>query len=173
MSDSDIDKENIPYPTNPGSSGLQKQEQQATAVNTSAPFAQNHLATAIEGIAASSTRALGGEVGSAMVAAATRQLVSDNEQLRAENRDLRSRYDTQRNDLEDSRTKAAVLRERLSAEGRNRHLRNLSITIGVGLFGIGLNMARTEIDAASIGAMVVGVVLGLLGWLTGPRGDAE
>lgn len=161
--------QNVPVPDDSGASGLQKEEQDGQALTPAKPFSEHHIADAIEGIAASNTRALGGEVGSALVAAATRQLVADNENLRAENRDIKSKYDSQRDLLEQHRTKSAVLEERLRSDGRNRHLRNLAITVGVGLIGIGINLGRTQIDAYSIGAIVGGVLLTVLGWFAGPR----
>ena len=161
----------VPVPVDSGTSGFQTEQSSTQALTPARPFSDHAIAAAIEGIAAANTRALGGEVGTALVAAATRQLVADNETLRAESRDIRLKYEAQRDLLEQHRTRSAVLEERLRADGRNRHLRNLAIAVGVGLVGVGINLARTQVDAYSIGAIAGGALLAVLGWFAGPKGD--
>lgn len=168
-----VDNANVPIPLGSGSSGDQVSADTEDDLVPAQSFGENHIAEAIETIVNRNSRSLGGEVGSALVAAATRQLAEDKLELRKENGDLISALSSQRSELEASRIRCAVLSERQNSEVKNRHLRNLGITVGVGLVGVGIDLARGGIDANAIGAIVVGCLLTLLSWFSTAKGDVE
>jgi hypothetical protein len=71
--------------------------------------------------------------------------------------------------LETVRIKNAVLAEKISSEGKNKHLRNFSITVGTALIGVGVTLSRAGQDGYSIGALVFGTLILMLGWISGPK----
>ncbi|MGZ8947798.1 MAG: hypothetical protein ACXW1W_20520 [Methylococcaceae bacterium] len=162
----------IPIPDRSGSSGNQ------VAANGKQQFIEAHplqglqIASTIEGLAAANTKAFGGEVAAAVIAAASRQINQDFSEVKRENQRLNDRIEKMRDELETTRTKNAVFAEKIRSEGKNKHLRNLSITVGTALIGIGITLNRTSVnglDSYSIGALVFGVLLLFLGWFSGAK----
>lgn len=136
------DTNTIPMPDQSGSSGSQLPADNSQVFVEARPFNGLHIASAIEGLAATNTKAFGGDVASVVIAAATRQI---------------------------AQASNAVLTERIRSEGKNKHLRNLSITVGTALIGVGITLIRTGNDTYSIGAIVFGALLLLLGWFSGSK----
>jgi hypothetical protein len=68
----------IPMPDRSGSRGSQIPADMSQGVCEARPLQGLHLATTIEGLASSNTRAFGGDIAAALIAAATRQLASPN-----------------------------------------------------------------------------------------------
>jgi len=165
--------EDIPIPKDSGSSGLQKESSKKQTLVKAQPFSSNEVVNALEGIAASNTRSLGGEVGSALLAASMKQLAQDNHRLRQENTKLDEKNQHQQQELETARTRAAVLQERLIGYGKNKHLRNFGIAVGIGLLGIGINLGRQEWGFLAVTSLVAGALLTLLSWFSGPDGDIK
>jgi len=127
------------------------------------------IASAIEGIATNNTRNFGGEIASRLMAGAMQQIANDTNGLKMENCRLIERNDSLMEDFGKMQVQHAILAEKIRSEGRNKHLRNLSITVGTSLIGIGITLSRTNLDAYSIGAIIFGGSLLLLGWFSGPR----
>lgn len=160
---------NIPQPDTSGIEGSQIKESDSISLVETKPFEGLQMAKTIEGLANSHARSLGGEVTSALIAGATSQLASDYQELKLKYHQLNERYENQRDKLEEIRIDKAVLSEKINADGRNKHLRNLSITIGTSLFGTGIFLSRTELDLYAYGAYGFGLLLLLLGWFSGSK----
>ena len=163
------DDNTIPIPDQSGSRGSQLAADTSQVFVEARPFNGLHIASAIEGLAATNTRAFGGDVASVFIAAATRQIAQDCNDLKADNRRLADRIESLRDELETTRTQNAVLTERIRSEGKNKHLRNLGITVGTALIGFGIALSRVSQDGYSTGAFVFGVLLLLLGWFSGSK----
>lgn len=163
------DTNTIPMPDQSGSSGSQLPADNSQVFVEARPFNGLHIASAIEGLAATNTKAFGGDVASVVIAAATRQIAQDSSDLKADNRRLTDRIESLRDELGVTRTSNAVLTERIRSEGKNKHLRNLSITVGTALIGVSITLIRTGYDTYSIGAIVFGALLLLLGWFSGSK----
>jgi len=158
----------IPVPDSSGSDGSQTAEKRASSL-IEKPLEGLHMAKTIEGLATSHSRALGGEVSSALIAGATSQLAGDYSELKNKHNLLSEKFEAQRDELEKTRTKNAVLSERIRSEAGNKHLRNLAITIGTSLIGTGIYLSRTKLDMYAFGAFSFGALLLLLGWFSGPK----
>ncbi len=165
-----MDNENtIPVPDSSGSAGNQTAEGRTSNLVESRPLEGLHMAKTIEGLASSHSRSLGGEVTSVLIAGATSQLAGDYQELKKKHNFLDNKFEEQRNELEKTRTKNAVLSEKIRAEASNKNLRNLAITIGTSLTGTGIFLSRTSLDMYALGAFGFGALLLLLGWSSGPR----
>lgn len=157
---------NIPQPDASGIRGNQIKENDSIPLVESRPFEGLQMVRTIEGLASSHARSLGGEVTSALIAGATSQLANDYQELKFKYHQLNEKYEKQRDKLEEIKIDKAVLSEKIKADGRNKHLRNLSITIGTSLFGTGIFLSRTELDLYAYGAYGFGSLLLILGWFS-------
>jgi hypothetical protein len=164
-----VENYKIPVPDKSGGIGNQVPGGPRSDFQESNPLEGLHLARTIRGLASTHSRSLGGEVTSALLAGATTQLACDYKELKESHIALSERYESQRNELDTTRTQKAVLVERIRSEGRNKHLRNLSITVGTSLIGTGVVLVRNGLDKYSYGAFAFGAVLLLLGWFSGPK----
>ena len=161
----------IPVPDRSGSSGNQLAADQSQVFIEARPLHGLHMASTIEGLASTNPRAFGNEVAVSLLGAYSRQAAFENNDLRMENRRLLDRIDSMRDTLEIERISNGVLSEKIKSEGKNKHLRNFCITVGTGAIGIGITLARAGQDGYAIGTVVVGVLLLLLGWFSGPKGE--
>jgi hypothetical protein len=163
----------MPIPDKSGGSGNQIAGGLSSDFQKANPLEGLPMARAIHGLASTHSKSLGGEVTSALIAGATTQLACDYRELKEKHSCLSDRFEFQRDELEKTRTQKAVLIERIRSEGRNKHLRNLIITIGTSLIGTGIFLSRSGLDAYSYGAYGFGFVLLILGWLSGPKEGEE
>jgi hypothetical protein len=164
----------IPIPDKSGGSGKQVADSSTSDFHLANPLEGLPMAKAINGLASTHSRSLGGEVTSALIAGATTQLAWDYQDLKGRHNELSDRFDSQRDELENTRIQEAILKERIRSEGRNKHLRNLSITIGTSLIGMGIILCRGGLDWYSYSAAYgFGLVLLILGWLSGPKESKE
>ena len=159
----------MPVPDMSGSTGSQLEADTSQVLLEARPLHGLHLVSVIEGLAATNTKSFGGDVPAALIAAAARQMAHECSDLKIENRGLTDRVESLRDTLETSRTRNAVFSERIRSEGKNKHLRNLAITVGTSLIGVGIALSRPGSDAYSISALVFGVLLLVLGWFSGPK----
>lgn len=163
------DHEVIPIPDRSGSSGNQSVADSTQSFREAQPFSGLHIATTIDGLAATNSRAFGGDVSAAIIAAATRQIHQDHSDLKLDHRRLVERNESMRDELEAARTGNAVLAEKLRSDGRNRNLRNLAITVGTSLVATGIALSRADLDRYAFGAVVFGCLLLFLGWFSGSK----
>ncbi len=159
----------IPVPDRSGSGGSQIASDSSQMLVEARPFQSLHLATTIEGLASANSRAFGGEISATLIGAATRQLAIECSELKIEGRRQSDRIESLRDDLEIVRIKNAVLVEKISSDGRNKHLRNFGITVGTSLVGAGIALSRSGSDNYSYGAFVFGGLLLLLAWFSGSK----
>ena len=108
----------IPIPDKSGSSGKQLAADSASDFQEAKPLEGLHMAKTIRGLASTHSRSLGGEVTSALIAGATTQLASDYNELKDRHNILSDKFDSQRDELEETRTQKAILAERIKSEGR-------------------------------------------------------
>ena len=128
----------IPKPDASGSSGTQIAAVPADDnLQVLDPFGGLPIVSAVEGLVASNARAFGGNVPAALLGAATRQIGNDYLELKGEHRRLRAQNEIVRDQLHQAKTRVAVLEDRVRSDGKNKNVRNLCITVGMGLVGLG------------------------------------
>ena len=156
----------IPEPKETGSSGTQ-----LTGVGEIVSFAKESpleglpIIQRLEGLVAAKSRCLGGEVSTSLIVGSFAQLSYE---LQIARRDLHDTRDELKRTLEEMsavKIKAAVLQERVNAYLRERHLKNLSITAGTVMIGIGIDLYRNNFDYYYI-VGGLGALLLILGWFS-------
>jgi hypothetical protein len=167
------DNSNIPNPDQSGSKGTQLAAITEIVADV-APMQGLHVASTMEGLAATNTKAFGGEIPAAAIGAAMRQVNQDYFEMKRDNLRLFERLEKMRDDLEDTRTKNAVLTERIRSDAKNKNLKNFSIAIGMGLMGIGLTLWRAGgQDGYAITATLLGALLLGLGWFSSSKEEKK
>lgn len=156
----------IPSPVDTGASGTQQEpaKEMATIVAHS-PLEGLPIARAVEGLAATKARSMGGEVAAGLLAGCFQQISNELEQARADLRSTRGNLELVREDLSTSKQRSAVLQERVRAMASGRHLKNLSLTAGTALVGIAIEFMRNNMKDLSFVLGGLGFLLILFGWL--------
>jgi hypothetical protein len=127
------------------------------------------IARAVEGLAATKARSMGGEVAAGLLAGCFQQVAHELEQTKEDLRTTRSDLDRTREDLSSWKQKAAVLQERVRAMAGGRHLKNLSLTAGTALVGFAVEFMRNNMKEVSYVLGGLGSLLILFGWLATGR----
>jgi hypothetical protein len=127
------------------------------------------IAHVITGLAASNSRALGGEVASALIAGVTSQMVNELNQTKYELTQLRGKNESLVNTLSNERIQKAVLAERIDAFRSTRHLKNIGIAVGTLLIGTGVQLVRSDATTYGITSIIVGAIMLIAGWLSVPK----
>jgi len=158
----------IPEPRDSGSSGTQ---QPATAeivpVERVSPLEGLPIAQAVEGLAATRFKSMGGEIAAGLLAASFTQLSYDLQSARQDLLDAQKRLREVETELSETRITSAVLEERVKSINREKHRKNLCLTSGTLLFGIGVEFSRNRLVAVGLTLIAFGVLLVFLGWSFG------
>lgn len=163
----------IPIPQDSGASGLQQTAPtELLTLEPERPFRGLSMAQTIEGLAASQSQRMGGVIGASIVAASYSQLTYELQEIKGELKITREELKQTLQEHSETKTKAAVLQERVDAIARNQHLRNLGIFVGTTLLTVGVDMLINNIKNFSWVVIVFGVLLISLSWFQ-KRGGAE
>lgn len=163
----------IPKPTETGSSGTQQAgTSELVTIAEKSPLSGLPITQRVEGLAATHSRSMGGEVAANLIAGSFSQLSHDLQATRDELNNTRDELRQALNDLSNAKIRVAVLEERSSTAERDRHLKNLSITAGTALIGIGIELYRNNFDKFGVIVGGLGLLLFLLGWFA-PKGGPE
>lgn len=156
----------IPTPQDSGADGSQIKAESATLnIHTQ----QVGIAQAITGLAASNSRAFGGEVASTLIAGATSQMAIELTQTKQELKDLRETYSQQTQSLANERIQSAVLSERIDSYRSSRHLKNIGISIGSVLIGLGITLITDKLEIYGFPSLIIGAILMISSWASAPK----
>lgn len=162
----------VPDPNESGSDGLQVRDEE-----NETPFESQQIgrpvAEAITGLAASNPRTFGSEGASALIAGVTLQLTVDLELAREEIINLRTENKQLTSELAEERVERAVLKERIGSFRSSRHLKNLGVSIGSLLVGLGIQLVLEESTAIGFAGIALGAVLLLASWSAAPKEGKE
>ena len=156
----------IPKPPDTGSDGSQEISKEIMAPKPQSPIDGLPITRVVEGLAATRSKSMGGEVAAGLIAGSFSQISHELQETKQEVKRIRTNFEETCEKLSDCRQRAAVLEERVLSTSRNRHLKNLSITAGTALIGISIEFLRNNLDKYSIITGGLGFLLILLGWLT-------
>jgi len=157
----------IPKPNETGSAGTQQTGTASVApVEKESPLQGLPITEVVEGLAATRSRSMGGEVAANLIAGSFTQLSHNYQETRQELRNTRLELERAQKELSGSKTKTAVLQERVNNVFRERHLKNLSITAGTVLIGLGIEFYRNNLEKASYVVAGLGLLLIFLGWFS-------
>lgn len=164
----------IPRPTDTGSAGTQEstplRTESAELVN---PFEGLPILRAVQGLAATRPRGMGGEVAAELIAASFAQISHELSDAKSELRETQTKLHEAQSSLSECRERSAVLTERVASLAGDKHLRNLCIAVGTALIGIGVDLIKGNLDEIGWGLVIVGVVLLLFGWISSPKGASK
>lgn len=159
-----------PEPKDSGSAGTQQPSPPGTLPSLGQrPLEGLPLARTIEGLAASRSRSLGGEVVASLIAGYSTQMASDLHETRTTLQSLRTEYALLNEKLTQCREDKAVLSERLYSEARNKHLRHISITGGTALVGIAIEFMRNNLNTFAMITGGIGLIFLFFGWFSSPK----
>lgn len=164
----------IPKPKETGSAGTQQTGPTGVVpIEQQSPLQGLPITEVVEGLAATRSRSMGGEVAANLIAGSFTQLSHNYQETRQELRNTRLELARVQDDLSDYKTKTAVLQERVNNEFRERHLKNVSITAGTVLVGIGIEFYRNNLEKASYVVAGLGLLLIFLGWFSRDGGTKK
>lgn len=159
----------IPKPPDTGSDGSQEISKEMQATNFQSPMAGLPIARVVEGLAATRSKSMGGEIAAGLIAGSFTQISHELYETKQELKITRSTLEQKIENLSDYKQRAAVLEERVRSNSNSRHLRNLSIAVGTTLVGIAIEFLRNKMDNFSYITGALGFLLILLGWLSADK----
>lgn len=159
-----------PETTDSGSDGKQEGADSSAELVEATQLQELPMVRTIKGLAASNNRAFGGEITSALIAGATTQLASELQYSKNENTKLKNKFDQTTELLTEFRVENAILKEKIQSFQLGRHLSNVGIVVGTGLFGIGLELVNNNYGSYGYVGVGTGILLILLGWFSTPKG---
>lgn len=164
----------IPIPPDSGSAGTQASVSGELArIDRESPLKGLPITQKVEGLAATHSRSMGGEVAANLIAGSFSQLSHDLQTTRLELNECSSQLRQRTSDLSDSRIEVAVLRERLTTSSRDRHLKNFCIFAGTTLIGIGIEFYKSPSEKAGIISGIFGIGLLIFGWVSSNQRSGE
>lgn len=150
----------IPQPDDSGSSGTQKPTSaEVLSIDKVSPLDGLPIAAAVEGLATTRSKSLGGEVAASLLAGSFTQLSYDLQRTRKQLDEAYNRLDEAERELSDAKTRVAVLEERVQSLSRERHRKNVSIASGMLLVSIGIELSRNNLASYGIILIILGVLL--------------
>ena len=169
-----VNMETIPRPSDSGSDGSQIRNEHPVDLIEANQLAELPIATTIQGIAASNTKAFGGEVASALVAGSFAQLASELQSSKTETAQLRKRIESLGEDLSNQKISNAILNERIRSSNQSRTLKNTGITLGTFLVTTSIAFFNSPTIGQGYGYafLIVGAILVVAGWYA-PKNGGE
>lgn len=160
----------IPIPQDTGSAGTQEAlASELVRVDKESPFKGLPITQKIEGLAATHSRSMGGEVAANLLAGSFAQLSHDLQSTRQELTDTRGQLGRAQSDLSKASLKCAVLEDRATTDTHNRYLKNFCIFAGTTFLGIGIELYKSNFEKFGYIIFAIGALLLVLGWIP-PRG---
>jgi hypothetical protein len=135
-------------------------------MEASSPLVGLPIVEAIEGLAATRSRSMGGEVAATLFAGCFSQVSQDLATARESLREKESEFQHVLQGLSDEKTKAAVLQERLDAMARSQHIKQVCILVGTATIGVAIDLYKNSQGLERLSYLVgaLGVILLSVGY---------
>ncbi len=166
----------IPEPPDHSADGTQKKETSENSIVEVLTPIDKKLGTAvfqdaIDLLSQKYPRNLGGEIGSVLIAAATRHLTFQLQETKSELREVRANADSLREQVSQKDILIARQDEKLTALSQGRHFRYLLVTLGTALVGLGLELILKEMVGFGLSCILIGLVIIAGTWFLIPKRD--
>lgn len=162
--------ETLPIPQDSGSAGTQEAlAGELVRVNKESPLKGLSVAQKIEGLAATHSRSMGGELSANLIAGSFAQLSADLQSAKQELTETREQLRQSQLDLSKASQKCAVFDDREKRETQHRLLRNFCIFAGTTFLGIAIDLCKNSFDTAGYVTGALGTLLLIFGWIH-PKG---
>lgn len=165
-----IPQSEIPQPENIGSDGKQVAKSARIEELGENPLGTLPLVREIEGIAGRG-KGFGNDVANGVVVGTLRMLDGQNRQLTNDLHECQQRLDKRTNELAEAKTREAILEERLRGYISTRKLVNFATVIGSLVFSFGVERLLSGDLGSGTSGVALGLILVLLAWLVGPKGE--
>ncbi len=153
----------VPEVEDTGSSGDQQESSTELILpKQDTPF--EPITEAINGLAASNTRSMGGEATARLIAADFQHMTNTLRETKGDLKEAQRELSEKQTELSECRVDKAILNERVSSASSGRHLRNLSIAVGTFLLGIAIDHSQNGIETLPWFVGIVGFILVITGW---------
>lgn len=164
----------IPTPSDSGSNGTQVAVGGGLIpAEKESPLKGLPIAQRVEGLAATHSRSMGGELAANLISGIYTQLSHDLQSSKQEIIDTRAQLSKAQSDLSDAKTRIAVLEERLRTDSRDRHLKNFCIFLGTTFIGLGIDLVKSDFNTLGTISAISGTVLLIFGWISSSKGSGE
>ena len=164
----------VPKPRDSGVSGTQEVgADNTTALQVIPPMQSVTMTQAIEGLAASRPRSLGGDVSAAFIAAAMSQMSQELQATRGSLREKEERLQVLSDELTQVKVRNASLTSHLGVAGKTQRLRQFSIFAGTAILGISVDLFKNENMSLALLTAAIGIGLLVFGWLSPAIGGGE
>ena len=120
----------------------------------------------MEGLAATRSRSMGGEVAAGLIAGSFTQLSHELTETKGELKTTRHELKTAEQSLSDIRSQNATLTARARTVDQYKNLSNIAIFSGTLLIGLSIELYRNTFLSGAMITTVTGILLVLLGWIT-------
>ena len=155
----------IPEVSESGATGNQEATSTGLVLqNQDPPFQPVPIAETIQGLAASNARNMGGAVAANLLSGSFSQLSRELQDAKSDLGDTRRELENVRDELSKSKTRAAVLDERVSTSGRQKHLRNVAIAGGSVILGLASQIDYNQSEALPFVLGAIGILFLVMGW---------
>lgn len=156
----------IPIPQDTGSTGTQEPLLGGPArAEEESPLKGLPITQTVQGLAATHSRSMGGEVAANLIAGSFNQLSHDLQSTKQELSETRDQLRQANSDLSRANVKIATLEANTGADSRERHLKNFCIFAGTTFLGIGIELYKNNFDKFAYITGLLGTLLLLFGWI--------
>lgn len=159
------DPELPPNPADTGASGTQEASSESSSIEVIPPPFSNQTIDTIMGLAASRPKSFGGEAMASMVSAICYQTSAD---LQSARKELKRSEE----ELTDSKVRIAVLEERIAGFIREDLPKKATITLGTLMASLGFSNV-SNIGLVGVAFGFIGLLLVIIGWFNGRKGDSQ
>lgn len=136
-------------------------------------FGASPLPEAICRISQANPRSLGGEIGAALIAAATVHLSHELLENKNELRETRNKANDLQATIAKKDVHIAVLTERIESVSRGKHIRNTFMVLGTALLGFAVELFRNKLTEYGWSCAFIGIVIILGTWFSAPKVNKE
>ncbi len=157
----------IPHLEESGSAGTQQAGPAEEAPSAKLrPLEGLGLADRVDGLATTQPQGMGGDVPAQLIAGSFMQLSGDLKETKFELRNSQKKFEDTSAELSDCKIRVAVLEATVDTFFRGRYLKNLSLVVGTGLIGIGVELVLKDVKPIGHSLWVLGALLLLFGWFS-------
>jgi hypothetical protein len=164
---------NLPAPDPSGSSGSQTVDtNNGDSLIIEPPVTGLPFAQAIQGLAATHSRNLGGEIGARLIAGWSAQTAQDLNDTRQQLRSTQVKLDNTQDALNEERIKSASLTSTVNHLERSKNFSHLGIFIGTSFVALGIELSKGQpATQQTIGYITIalGSILTLVSWFLPPK----
>lgn len=163
----------IPEVKDSGATGDQEAGEKALVHPSQEPLFAPPITAAIQGLASSNAKNMGGVVVANLLSGSFSQLSHELQDAKLDLKNTRREFTTTHGELSKCKTQVAVLEERVSTSSRQKHLCNMAIAGGSIILGLAVQLDHQTLGAIPYVLGGIGCLFVLMGWLWPSKENAH